>query len=86
MSRVTRLFKSGLEPGGKKAPDAWGTLNKKINDRPMTRVPSKIQLTITALPIVTRNNISNNFSLKDYARGELLMGSFKKSGGTGGIW
>jgi hypothetical protein len=48
-----------------------------------TYVPTKIQLQITCIPIVTRNDISNKFSLKEYATGELLRGS-KRSGG--GIW
>lgn len=48
-----------------------------------TYVPTKMQITITCIPIVTRNDISNTFSLKDYATGALLQGS-KRNGG--GIW
>lgn len=48
-----------------------------------TYVPTKIQLSIGAVPVVTRNDISNRFSLKDYATGKLLRGS-RNSGG--GIW
>jgi hypothetical protein len=48
-----------------------------------TYVPTKMQIAITCIPIVTRNDISNNFSLKKYATGELLQGS-KHNGG--GIW
>ena len=40
-----------------------------------TYVPSKIQITISAIPIVTRGDISNNFSVKDYASGKLLKGN-----------
>jgi hypothetical protein len=46
-----------------------------------TYVPTKIQISITAVPVVTRNDISNHFSLKDYAAGKL---SKRPSGG--GIW
>jgi hypothetical protein len=46
-------------------------------------VPTKIQIQITAVPIVTRNDISNNFNLADYASGELLRGSRRNGGG---IW
>ena len=42
-----------------------------------------MQIQITAIPIVTRNDISNNFSLRDYATGALLQGSKRKGGG---IW
>ena len=48
-----------------------------------TYVPTKISISIVAYPIVTRNDISNNFSLAEYATGKLLQGS-KRSGG--GIW
>jgi hypothetical protein len=37
-------------------------------------------------PIVTRNDISKNFSLKDYATGKLLRGSHRNGGNGGGIW
>jgi hypothetical protein len=46
-----------------------------------TYVPTKIQLQISASPIVTRNDISNNFSVEKYATGSLLK---RPSGG--GIW
>ena len=42
-----------------------------------------MQITISAYPIVTRNDISNNFSLREYATGKLLQGR-KRTGG--GIW
>lgn len=49
-----------------------------------TYVPTKIQLQLTLLPIVTRNDISKNFSLEKYATGSLLKGRDRPSGG--GIW
>ena len=82
-SRLDRLLKSGLDKGGTAAPGEVASNKTQTSNRPLTRVPSKIQLSITALPIVTRNNISNNFSLKDYATGSLLRGSINK---IGGIW
>ena len=50
-----------------------------------TYVPTKMQIAITAVPIVSRADISKEFSLKDYATGALLQGS-KRPGGGGGIW
>jgi hypothetical protein len=41
----------------------------------------KMQIQINAYPIVTRNDISNKFSLRDYATGALIN---RKSGG--GMW
>lgn len=73
---------SAIAPGGMPAPTQFQkapTLSSEV-----TYVPTKIQLTITAIPIISRNDISNNFSLKDYGTGQLLRGSINK-GGTG-IW
>ena len=75
---VTRTSMSGLTP---KVPN-FSTQNTLINSD-ATYVPTKLQLQITCIPIVTRNDISNKFSLKEYATGALLRGS-KRSGG--GIW
>jgi hypothetical protein len=56
---------------------------KATNTQP-TYVPTKISISLVAYPIVTRNDISNNFSLQKYATGELLQG--RKNVGGGGIW
>ena len=50
-----------------------------------TYVPTKMQISITAIPIVSRADISKEFSLTKYATGALLQGS-KRPGGGGGIW
>jgi len=75
---VVRVAMNGLAP---KVPN-FTTQNTMINSE-ATYIPTKIQLQITCIPIVTRNDISNKFSLKEYATGALLRGS-KRSGG--GIW
>ena len=41
-----------------------------------TYVPTKIDITISLLPVNTRQQISNNFSLKQFANGNLLRGGF----------
>jgi hypothetical protein len=78
-SPLQRLNGARLSPGGY-APRAS---SPKSNMASTTRVPTKISISVTALPVVTRNTYSNNFSLKDYATGKLLKGSSSK---TGGIW
>jgi hypothetical protein len=78
-SIVSRLLGSSLKYGGMSAPPNF----KSLSSTDATYVPTKIQITLTAIPIVTRNDISNNFSLRDYASGSLLRGS-KRNGG--GIW
>jgi len=75
-----RAANNGLFRGGGTAPPKFSV---NYSTREPTYVPTKINLSITAVPIVTRNDISNNFSLKEYATGALLRGS-KRAGG--GIW
>ena len=79
-----RLNSSGLNKGALTAAPQFAS-----NDgtRTPTYVPTKMQISITAIPIVTRNDISNNFSLNgpglNYGSGALLQGSKRKGGG---IW
>jgi hypothetical protein len=73
----TRLSSSGLPPGGVAKPAAFSGLASQDK---VTYVPTKISLSLTLVPVVTRNDISKNFSLKDYAAGKLSA----KTGG--GIW
>jgi hypothetical protein len=51
----------------------------------VTRVPTKIQLSITLTPMISRYAMSNEFSLKEYANGNLLRGSQNPKAG-GGVW
>lgn len=74
-----RLSSSGLSTGATSAPPQFQT---DSNSQP-TYVPTKMQIQITALPMTTRNDISNNFSLKQYATGQLLRGTQNK---RAGIW
>ena len=81
---VGRLVSSLLTSGAQAAPPKFGLTAASLQSTSdATYVPTKMSLSITAIPIVTRNDISNNFSLKDYATGKLLQGS-KRQGG--GIW
>jgi hypothetical protein len=41
-----------------------------------TYVPTKIELTITLLPIQSRNQVSKQFSLENFANGNLIKGGF----------
>lgn len=68
-----------IEPGGtvKRA-----VVNPSQSSTP-SYVPTKIQIQLSVLPVVTRNQISNTFSLKDYATGKLIKGN---QNATGGIW
>ena len=62
-----------------------GTVPKtQFNNLPKditTYVPTKISLTIGCLPVMSRNQVSNYFSLNDYASGELIKGQSRPGGG-----
>jgi hypothetical protein len=73
-------FKIGL--GGEPEPPTFVQPDSYQVQEP-TYIPTRIQIAVTALPVVSRNDISNTFSLQKYGSGELLRGS--KRGG-GGIW
>jgi hypothetical protein len=78
-------------PGGKLAgPDFNGSQNSTgfnstvpPGTKDPTYVPTKINISISAVPIVSRYDVSNRFSVKDYANGKLLNG-VKQAGG--GMW
>jgi hypothetical protein len=82
---------SKVIPGGKLAgPNFNGAQNSTgfnstvpPGTKDPTYVPTKISISISAVPIVSRYEVSNNFSVKDYASGKLLNG-VKRAGG--GFW
>ena len=83
-----RTSSSRIMPGGLPMPPQWA-LTKGNGAAPgsvqPTYVPTKMQMQITCIPIVSRADITQNFSLCDYATGQLLLGS-KREGLGGGIW
>lgn len=76
-----RMSTSGLQPGATVAPPQFSGAYRVLEP---TYVPTKIQISITAVPIMTRNMVSNDFSLKQYATGQLMKGAHTGSGG--GFW
>lgn len=76
-----RMAAAAVQPAAAPKPPNFN-FNAATNTQ-ATYVPTKMQISITAIPIVSRADISKVFSLKEYATGALLQGS-KRSGG--GIW
>jgi hypothetical protein len=76
-----RLASGGgnLAPGGKTQPTNFPPSRDGTNDP--TYVPTKINISLSAYPIVSRYDISRNFSVKKYATGELLRGTVRPGGG-----
>ena len=70
-SRIGRLFGIGATPG---AETGFQTANEGTNlaRAGATYVPTKIEISLTLLPVVTRAEQSKQFSLKDYATGKGL--------------
>lgn len=75
-----------LQPGGLSQGYTFGMSNRFNATYPPgtiepTYVPTKMNITISAFPVVSRYNVSNNFSVKDYANGSLLQGVKRKNAG-----
>lgn len=68
---------SKIGPGGANPPPSWdadyGSMTDNSNSAP-TYVPTQIQLAITCIPVLSRFNISNKFSLQKYGTGSLVKG------------
>jgi hypothetical protein len=84
MDSAARLLsgKKKIEFGGGFTPNSFKTSPDSVKS--ITRVPSKISITLTLHPMITRRAINDHFSLKDYATGKLLKSTNKGTGG--GIW
>lgn len=71
---VNRLLNSSLVQGAlNNSPLA--TANNLASSDP-TYVPTKMEISITLLPMQSRSQISNNFSVKEFANGNLLKGGY----------
>lgn len=68
-----------LGVGGNPKSPAWQ--NSTPMQPTVTYVPTKMQIQIGAVPMMSRNDVSNNFSLNDYASGKLLRGMQNVRGG-----
>jgi hypothetical protein len=75
-----RLQNAGLSPGAK---STRPTFQRGDISEP-TYVPTKIQLQIGCIPIISRSAMANDFSVKDYASGSLSVGTGRSN--RGGIW
>ena len=71
-SVLSRLFGSGLSFGGNEEVRYTSETVYRADSEGVTRVPTSIEIYFNLLPIQTRSQISNEYSLKDYASGKLL--------------
>ena len=70
---VDRLLNAGLPKGGIFAPPAPNTISP--NNGP-TYVPTKMEISINLFPVQSRQQVSKQFSVKQFANGDLLKGGF----------
>ena len=71
-SALQRLSAAGLRPGAQPAPPPVPSLG--VVDA--SYVPTKLDMSIILKPIQSREQVSRQFSLKQYANGDLLKGGF----------
>jgi len=76
-SVLNRLLNAGLPRGAQGSPQDLGVVNQTVNGTGATTyVPTKMEIMITLLPIQTRAQVSQGFSLKNFANGNLLRGGY----------
>jgi hypothetical protein len=73
---TNRTAVNGVPIGGKPAAPMFRQSSTYLSNSNVTYVPTKMKMTITCLPVVSRNQVSNDFSLRDYATGKLLRRGF----------
>lgn len=69
---INRLANAGAPKGGIVAPPPPPNLG--LNNP--TYVPTKMEISVTMLPVQSRSQISKQFSVKQFANGDLLKGGF----------
>jgi len=71
-----RLNNAGINPGAMPPPLFGGSSIPNLAQGSPTYVPTKMSISITLLPVNTRQQVSQQFSLTDYATGSLLRGGY----------
>jgi len=73
----TRLLNSLLTAGAESGPPSRAPITNSVtNTARATYVPTKIEISVTLMPMQTRDQVSKQFSLEKFANGSLLSGGF----------
>jgi hypothetical protein len=76
-ARQSILAAVGIPFGAAPAKPTQSPVTQSVtNTARATYVPTKIEISITLLPMQTRDQISKQFSVKDFANGKLIQGGF----------
>lgn len=68
---INRLLNNALKKGAESSPIPPGNLPQGV-----TYVPTKIEISVSLLPVQSRQQVSTQFSLKAFGQGNLLKGGF----------
>jgi len=81
LNRLLNAIPGGLPKGGLPG-NGYGVGSQSApagtvqNTLPVSYVPTKMEVDITLIPVQTRSQVSKQFSLQGFARGDLLRGGF----------
>ncbi len=74
---LSRLTGAGIDPNILAGPPNPSPITQNVNNlTEATYVPTKIEINLTLLPTNTRSQVSQQFSVKEFANGSLLKGGF----------
>ena len=77
LAGLTRLANALLPKGAQTIPPGISTVAGSVtNNTPASYVPTKMEIDITLIPTQTRSQVSKQFSLKQFANGDLVKGGF----------
>jgi hypothetical protein len=77
LNRLLNAIPGGLNKGALPRVPAPNTVAGSVtNNVPASYVPTKMEIDITLIPVQTRSQVSQQFSLKGFANGDLLKGGF----------
>ena len=77
VNRLQNATAAGLPSGAEPSRADLGTVAQtQSGTAATTYVPTRIDITVTLLPVQTRSQVSQQFSLRNFANGNLLRGGF----------
>jgi hypothetical protein len=77
LSGLNRLVNAFLPKGALPPTPAPNTVVGSVtNNTPASYVPTKMEIDVTLIPVQSRSQVSQQFSLKGFANGDLLKGGF----------
>jgi len=77
LNRLLNAIPGGLSKGALPRVPAPNTVAGSVtNNVPASYVPTKMEIDVTLIPVQTRSQVSQQFSLKGFANGQLLKGGY----------